>query len=272
MRRLLLIALCLLAAACGRREPASDLPSVQAASAGAAVLSSLVTYPDFDDADPHSWDGRGPDSYPIHGIDISRWQGEIDWPRARDAGVSFAFIKATEGGDRLDPKFDEYRRGAGRAGVPWSAYHFFYFCRPAAEQARWFIRNVPRGADLPHVLDMEWNPFSPTCTKRPPGETVRAEAEIFLDLLEAHYGRRPIIYTTIDFYRETGIGRLRGTEFWLRSVAGHPRQVYPGAFWTFWQYSGTGLVPGIEGKVDLNVFHDSPEIWLRWKAGQISRR
>lgn len=234
-----------------------------------AQLARLSTYPRFGDSDPHEWSGRGPNSYAIHGIDVSRYQGEIDWPQVRRAGVSFAYLKATEGGDVADPAFSDNWRGAARAGVPRGAYHYFYFCRPAEQQARWFIKHVPRDANaLPPVLDMEWNPHSRTCTKRPDGRVVRAEARKFLSLLEAHYGQRPVVYTTVDFYRETGIGRLHGTEFWLRSVAGHPRQVYPGAFWRLWQYTGTGVVPGIQGDVDLNVFHDSPESWLRW-SGQL---
>ena len=161
--------------------------------------------------------------------------------------------------------FQEHWNGARRAGLRHGAYHFYYFCRPAHEQAAWFIQNVPRSSsDLPHVLDMEWNHQSRTCRLRPDGATVQAEAKIFLDMLEAHYGRRPVVYTTVDFFRETGISKLRNTEFWLRSVAGHPRTVYPGAFWTFWQYTGTGIVPGISGPVDLNVFRSSPEAWLRW--------
>ncbi|MEX0319999.1 MAG: glycoside hydrolase family 25 protein [Ruegeria sp.] len=248
---------------CGRRAP-EPRPTAQPATAAAG---SLVTYPRFGDADPHEWEGRAPGSYPVHGIDISRWQGDIDWRTARASGVSFAFIKATEGGDLADPMFENHRRGARSAGVPWGAYHYFYFCRPADVQARWFIRHVPKGSDLPHVLDMEWNPRSRTCRKRPDGATVRAEARRFLDILERHYGRRPIVYTTVDFYQETGIGRLRGTEFWLRSVAGHPREVYPGAPWTFWQYTGTGLVPGISGRVDINVFRGGPESWSRWVSG-----
>lgn len=227
--------------------------------------TNLLVYPRFGDSKPHAWDGRYPYSYPIHGIDVARYQSDIDWPRVKSAGINFAFIKATEGGDYLDPMFQEHWNGARRAGVRHGAYHFYYFCRPAHEQATWFIQNVPRSSsDLPHVLDMEWNHQSRTCRLRPDAATIQAEAKIFLDMLEAHYGRRPVVYTTVDFFRETGIDKLRNTEFWLRSVAGHPRTVYPGAFWTFWQYTGTGIVPGISGPVDLNVFRSSPEAWLRW--------
>lgn len=266
MRRLAWMAMvAALAAGCANRAPRLPEPVPASAPGAAQRADTLVTHPEFDDTDPHRWSGRAPRSYAVHGIDVSRWQGEIDWATARAAGVSFVYIKATEGGDVADPKFRAYRQGAKAAGVRYGAYHYFYFCRKAAEQARWFIRHVPRDADaLPHVLDMEWNPRSPTCTLRPDGATVRAEALTFLDILERHYGRRPIVYTTVDFFRETGIGRLQGTEFWLRSVAGHPRQVYPGAFWTLWQYTGTGLVPGVAGKVDLNVFRGGPEAWLRW--------
>lgn len=223
------------------------------------------SFPRFADADPHPWPGRAPTAYAVHGLDVSRWQGNIDWARARRSGVSFVFIKATEGVEELDPKFSLHWEGAGRAGIPRSAYHFYYFCAAAEAQARWFIRNVPRRADgLPHVLDMEWNPRSPTCRKRPDGETVRAEAKRFLDILQAHYGQRPIIYTTVDFWEDTDIGHLSGTRFWLRSVTAHPNDKYPGARWDFWQYTGTGLVPGVQGRVDINVFRGSAQSWQRY--------
>lgn len=262
-KTILMIAIGVVLATCGRRAEPDLVQPLSGSSAGA--LAQLVSYPRFGDSDPHDWERRKPTSYPIHGIDVSRWQGEINWRQARDAGVSFAYIKATEGGDVADPNFQTYWTGARRAGVARGAYHYFYFCRPAAQQARWFIKHVPRDPNaLPPVLDMEWTPHSPTCTIRPDGASVRREAKRFLDMLEAHYGRRPVVYTTVDFYRDTGIGHLAGTEFWLRSVAGHPTQVYPGAPWQFWQYSGTGRVSGIEGDVDLNVFRGSPEGWLQW--------
>ncbi|MGR3760548.1 glycoside hydrolase family 25 protein [Roseobacteraceae bacterium NS-SX3] len=269
MRKLVLACLALaVAAGCARQAGSRvDPKTASAARSFAQEPASLRTYPRFGDADPHDWEGRKPWSYPVHGIDVSRYQGEVDWRRVKSAGVAFAYIKATEGGDVADPRFRQNWAGARRAGVARGAYHYFYFCRPAEEQARWFIRHVPRDSRaLPHVLDMEWNHMSKTCTKRPDGAKVRAEARKFLDILERHYGRRPVVYTTVDFYRDTGIGKLRGTEFWLRSVAGHPREIYPGAPWRMWQYSGTGLVPGVAGKVDLNAFYGSPESWLRWSG------
>lgn len=254
---------------CGRSPEPELVHAVPQPSS--LALSQLTTYPHFGDSDPHDWERRKPTSYPVHGIDVSRWQGDINWRQARSSGVSFAYIKATEGGDVADPRFDEYWAQTKQTGIMRGAYHYFYFCRPAAQQARWFIKHVPRDSGaLPHVLDMEWTPHSRTCTKRPDGVTVRREAKRFLDILEAYYGRRPIIYTTVDFYRDTGIGHLAGTEFWLRSVAGHPAQVHPGARWAMWQYSGTGRVPGIEGDVDLNVFRGSPTRWLQW-SGQVGK-
>ncbi len=224
-----------------------------------------VTSSNFTDADPTDWSGRAPHRYPVHGIDLSRFQTAVDWPTARANGVNFAFIKATEGGDLVDPMFDAHWRAAGAAGVRRGAYHFFYHCRPAAEQARWFIKHVPRtpGA-LPPVLDMEWTPTSPTCTLRRDGETIRAEARIFVDLITRHYGQRPMIYTTVDFFEDTELWRLSGVEFWLRSVATHPGERYSGQAWSFWQYTSTGIVPGIAGRVDVNVFAGSQAAWANW--------
>lgn len=232
------------------------------ANAHQVVMASPV----FGDSNPHPWAGRSPAAYPVHGIDVSHWQGWIDWPTVRASGVSFAFIKATEGATHADRRFAENWNAAARAGIPRAAYHYYHFCRTAEEQAQWFIENVPRDPTaLPHVLDLEWTPLSRTCTWRPSGAHVRAEADRFLSILARHYGQRPVIYTTVDFYRDTGIGQLAGTEFWLRSVAGHPSRVYPGSDWTFWQYTGTGIVPGINGPVDINVFAGSVGEWSRWR-------
>ena len=237
----------------------------QTAATLASSNSVFSAHPSFQDSKPHLGVGDFPSHFPVHGIDVSRWQSEVDWPLVRASGVSFAFIKATEGGDLVDPMFHRHWSDAGAAGMRRGAYHYYYFCRSAEEQARWFIRNVPLeyGA-LPPVVDMEWTPHSKTCTRRPPAAVVQSEARVFLDALERHYGRRPVIYTTVDFFADTGIGALTDTHFWLRSVAAHPRETYPGMGWTFWQYTGTGIVPGVNAPVDINVFAGSSDDWHRW--------
>lgn len=223
----------------------------------------------FGDRDPHEWGARSPDDYTVHGIDASRYQGAIDWLPARRAGVRFAWLKATEGGDHLDPGYALNAPAARAAGVPVGAYHFFYFCRDAAEQAQWFIRNVPRRkGDLPPVLDMEWTPFSPTCTARPEPAKVRASIRDFSRIITQHYGTRPVVYTTPEFYEQNGLGQMRGQEFFLRAVSAHPSEHYPGERWSFWQYSGTGVVPGVSGKVDLNAFGGSLRDWQAWLASR----
>ncbi|RFP91134.1 glycoside hydrolase [Rhodobacteraceae bacterium 63075] len=230
-----------------------------------ALTCPALADPRFGDSDPVDFNGRAPHQYPVHGIDAARFQKHIDWRRAARAGASFAFVKATEGGDLLDPMFKSHWRGARRAGIPVGAYHFYYFCTPPRVQARWFIRNVPkaRGA-LPPVLDMEWNPFSPTCKKRPPARKVRREMIVFMKMIERHYGQRPIIYTTPGFYADNALHRLRGEEFWLRSTAATPSERYPGQPWRFWQYTSTGIIDGIEGGVDINVFNGNRRAWKDW--------
>ena len=133
--------------------------ALAAASASGRVAYSLT----LKDAKPHNGVAAA-HAMPIQGIDVSYWQGDIDWQKVRDAGVQFAFIKATEGGDHIDPKFLDNWQAAKRAGVARGAYHFMYWCRPAHEQALWFMLNVPGDSDaLPPVLDVEWNSHSKTC-------------------------------------------------------------------------------------------------------------
>nr|WP_110748866.1 GH25 family lysozyme [Phyllobacterium leguminum] len=231
-----------------------------------------VRAPKFGDRDPHEWKGKTPWHYTVHGTDVSKYQSRVDWKTAHKSGISFVFIKATEGGDRVDDRFAEHWAAAGAVNMPRGAYHFYYFCRPAIEQAQWYIRNVPRHPDaLPPVLDMEWNPLSPTCKRRPAPETVRGEMQIFLDTVERHYGKRPIIYTAIDFFEDNELSRMKDYPFWLRSVAGHPSERYGNHPWTFWQYTGTGKVPGIDGDADINVFAGTPDEWRTLVAGRRKR-
>jgi lysozyme len=237
--------------------------------AGAPDGARRVYRSRFKDAKPVSFGRVTPQHHAVHGVDVSRWQGDIDWETLRGQGANFAFIKATDGGDHLDPMFMQNWNGAHRAGLKRGAYHFFYWCRTAADQADWFIRNVPRvkGA-LPPVIDVEFNHQS-DCKRRWSREDVLQKMKVFMDRLERHYGQRPIIYTAPDFYEAYLRGAFRDYPFWLRSVAAHPSKRYPDRNWVFWQYSGSGLSQGVGGRIDLNVFRGDEAAWWKWvgKAG-----
>jgi len=222
----------------------------------------------FRDAKPINFGKTKPSHYAVHGVDVSRWQGDINWAKLREHGANFAYIKATDGGDHLDPMFRKNWKAADAAGMKRGAYHFFYWCRSGASQADWFIRNVPKDPDaLPPVIDVEWNHQS-ACKKRPSRAAVIEKMQVFMDKLEAHYGQRPVIYTAPDFYGDNLKGQFENYPFWLRAVAQHPSKVYPGRKFVFWQYSGSGLSKGVSGKIDLNVFNGSESDWQRWLSKQ----
>lgn len=216
----------------------------------------------------------GFDLHEVHGIDVAKYQGDIDWQTVRGAGIGFAFIKATEGTDRIDEKFQANWAGAKAAGVARGAYHFSYWCTPMEKQFENFRRVVPVEPDaLPPVLDLEWNHQSPTCPKKVPKEHALAEIRKWIALAERHYGKKPILYIEIPFYRDVlSGGELSDYPLWLRSVAAPPQVRYPGRRWAFWQYSDKGRVAGIGPRVDKNVFAGTREEWRRLVAANFSHR
>jgi lysozyme len=225
------------------------------------------SYPGKSDAKPHPGVARAM-SYPVQGIDISRWQGEIDWPMVKAAGTRFAFIKATEGGDHIDPKFLDNWNGAKAAGIPRAAYHFVYWCRPAHEQAMWFKQHIPTDPDaLPPVLDVEWNGHSRTCPRKIPRELALEKIAQMLKELEEHTGKKPIIYTDITFHKDVLEGQFDDYPYWIRSTAAEPQERYENRPWEFWQWTTTGRVPGIRGDVDRNAFFGTEEQFQAWVKG-----
>jgi lysozyme len=204
-----------------------------------------------------------PRDYPIHGIDVSKFQGDIDWNAVAKSGVKFAWIKATEGGDRADARFQANWTGAKAAGVAHGAYHFVYWCRPPLEEMVNFEQNAPVEEDaLPPVLDVEATPTSKTCHKHLTQEGAIADMKVMLDEMERHYGKRPIIYTTVDFYEAIlSGGALSDYPIWVRSTKHHPAVKYGSRAWAFWQYQSDGQTPGINGNVDRDVFYGTRKQW-----------
>ncbi|WP_039973626.1 GH25 family lysozyme [Rhizobium sp. AP16] len=248
------------------RPVALLMPANPRISSIAPLARSPIYARRFRDAKPINFGVSSPRKLAVHGVDVSRWQGDIDWQTLQTQGANFVYIKATDGGDHLDPMFRQNWRKAKEAGLKRGAYHFFYWCRTAGEQADWFIRNVPKEAGaLPPVIDVEWNGES-SCKQRVSRERVLEKMQTFMDKLERYYGQRPIIYTAPDFYRDNLRDAFLEHPFWLRAVAEHPSKVYPGRKWLFWQYSGSGLSHGVEGRIDLNAFHGSEDEWHKWVA------
>ena len=214
--------------------------------------------------------GPYPTDFEVHGIDVSKYQGDIDWPTVRRSGVEFVWIKATEGANHVDSKFQQNWAGAKQAGIARGAYHFVWWCRHPHEEIEWFKANVPNDPDaLPPVLDVEATPDSKSCKRTLHREEVLADMRIMLQDMERAYGKRPVIYVTVDFYQHV----MHPNEFsdypvWVRSVKHSPPVTYPGRRWAFWQYQSDGVVPGIRGKVDRNAFAGTRAQWNAWLQGR----
>ncbi|WP_291311882.1 MULTISPECIES: GH25 family lysozyme [unclassified Devosia] len=198
---------------------------------------------------------------PIQGIDVARYQENVNFATARRDGIRFVFMKATEGKDYLDPNFPANWQRARAEGMPRGAYHFMNWCSSAADQAAWFTKMVPADADaLPPVLDLEWQNGS-SCKPNKNREQTLAKVRTMLEAMERHTGKLPIIYTDINFHRDILEGEPLPNMFWLRSTAAPPEQRYANRQWTFWQWTQTGVVAGVRGEVDRNAFYGSETDW-----------
>ena len=194
-----------------------------------------------------------PTQYAIHGIDVSRYQKNIDWNEVsqmnvHDITLKFAFIKATEGVNKVDPHFQKNWFEASQAGVSRGAYHFFNPSKKGLLQARNFIQIVKlQRGDLPPVLDVE-------TSNGVPSSQLNKEVQIWLNTVEAHYGVKPILYSNASFYSNFFSGKLDDYPLW---VAHYLQKEKPriGRPWTLWQHSERGNVNGIKAKVDFNVFN-----------------
>jgi len=200
-----------------------------------------------------------PKGFTVHGIDISKHQGVIDWKRVSHMKkdgiqISFVFIKATEGITRQDTKFETNWNEAGRNGILRGAYHFYYPSRDADKQADNFIEVVKLSkGDLPPVVDIEYsNGKSATA--------ICDDLKIFIARLEKKYNVKPIIYTNTNFYSTYLIGKFDDYPLWIAGYFDHDR--FYNEFttpWILWQHSEKGKVDGIRGNVDFNVFKGSLE-------------
>jgi lysozyme len=195
-------------------------------------------------------DRHVPQDGKLHGIDTSHHNGDIDWHQVHNHGFAFAFVKATDGLDYLDPTFVDHFAKAHKAGILRGAYHYYETNDDGAGQADWFIKNVTlQPGDLPPVVDIER-------IKPPIKGDLHTQFDIFLEKLEDHYGREPIIYTGRKFWEHAMKEHFPRNRLWIAEYGVEtPTIPVEWADWSFWQYTEELSVPGVPTAVDGTWFN-----------------
>lgn len=197
-----------------------------------------------------------PDGYEIRGIDISHYQGKIDWDKLENAMIErspirFIVMKATEGSSRIDPSFKENFDQAREYGYIRGAYHFWSNKSSARSQAYFFLNNVPlESGDLPPVLDIEHKPTNKNL------EEFQRDILTWLHIVEDRYHVKPIIYTYYKFkmnYLSSAV--FDDYPYWIAHY--YVDKIEYKGEWKFWQHTDAGKLPGIKGYVDFDIYNGS---------------
>jgi uncharacterized protein (TIGR03382 family) len=194
--------------------------------------------------------GKGPT---VKGIDVSYYQGTIDWAKVRAAGVEYAFVRASDGLAYQDSKFAANWSGSRAAGVLHGAYQFFRPGQDPIVQADMLLAKIgtPAPDDLPPVIDVE-------AADGKTAAQITAGVKAWIAHVKAAIGKDPIIYTGFYFWRDSvGAPDLTSSPLWHAqySTATCPNIAPPWQDWAFWQYTSSGSVNGISGNVDTNRFN-----------------
>ena len=190
----------------------------------------------------------------LSGIDISNNNGDVDWERVVTAGVTFAFLKATEGTSFVDQTYERHRAAAKQHGIKVGAYHF---ARPAksqpGQQAAFFLEHAkPKAGELRPVLDLEDNGGLAAAD-------VQRWARGWLDAVERAVGCKPIIYTSPSFWRDrAGNADFSGYPLWHAQYTKRPNADVAGSWkgYTIWQHAQDGAIAGVRGHCDVNRCDD----------------
>ena len=222
----------------GRRAASAALALVLALVAGAFVAT-----------------GPAAAAGPIHGVDVSGWQGQVDWGAVQRSGRQFSFAKATEGTTFVDRTFAANRNGMAQAGLVLRG--FYHFARPdrngPAAEADHFLRTVgPLGPGEVAVLDLEVGSGLPGL-----GDW----AAEWLGRVHQATGRLPLIYSYESYLAANPTSRLTQYPLWIASwgadngiVPSEPPRTDRWSKWAFWQYTSKAKVPGVSTPVDDNLF------------------
>jgi lysozyme len=195
--------------------------------------------------------------YPITGIDVSAHTGNIDFKKLMNQKIDFIYVKATEGEDFVDPKFEMNYSNAVNI-LPIGFYHFFRFNKSGKIQANNFLNNIrDKKTNLPLVIDVEeWGNIAPKLT-----DDVIDEIKIFITLVEKVSGKRIMIYSNESSYKKYIMGHFDKYDIWICSFSRNPNM---NKKWTLWQHSHKGKLDGADGWVDINTFNGTTDEWNKY--------
>ena len=202
--------------------------------------------------------------YPVRGVDVSEYQGEIDWEKLSNQNIDFAYIKATEGSSYTDERFQYNYQNAITTNLKIGAYHFFSFDSDAISQSENYIKNVPKDMNLlPPVVDIEF--YGDKNKNIPDVETTREQLKKLLERLEEYYQKKPIIYATNTSYNLYIKDNFEEYKIWIRDIFSTPN-LKDDRKWTLWQYTNRERLEGYNGEekfIDMNVFNGSYEEFIK---------
>ena len=200
------------------------------------------------------------EEYPVRGVDVSAYQGTIDWKKLSEQNIQFAYIKATEGSEFVDEKFQENYKNAQETDLKIGAYHFFSYDSEGATQAENFINNVEKIDNmLPPVIDVEF--YGEYEKNNPDKEKTQEQLRILIDKIKENYEVSPIIYATNESYELYIANNFEDCEIWIRDIIKSP-DLPDNREWTFWQYTNREILDGYQGEetyIDMNVFNGTQE-------------
>lgn len=188
----------------------------------------------------------------ILGIDVSHYQGNIDWREvSRNHDVHYVYIKATEGAELVDNMFKTNIRGARRAGLKAGVYHFYIPSVSPQAQFQNLRQNVTlKEMDLIPIIDIERR-------GRASLPTFQRDLKTFLQLVERHYGVKPVLYCSRDFYNKYLAGPFTNYKYMIARYHPDVPVLCDDAAFVMWQYSSTSYVKGIRGHVDRSCMMDN---------------
>lgn len=209
-----------------------------------------------------------PRQYPVRGVDVSHYQGEIDWEILGGQDIDFAYIKATEGSSHVDEKFSQNWEDSSTSGLAAGAYHFFSFDSSGQEQLKHFVQTLPVREDmLAPAVDVEF--YGDKQMNPPDPNAVEEELSVLLEGLTEQYGMTPVIYATEESWNLYIRDRFDQYPLWIRNVKTRPHT--DGKPWLIWQYTNRKQLPGYKGDerfIDMNVFYGSREQWETWSQAR----